>query len=132
MTGHPDAASTGQHLPVEHGTPEARRAAPTREERYAGALLGVHAGDALGATCEFQSWAAIRRTYPDGLRDIPTALAVSDDIVRVGNDTDTNAAIAGGLLGARDGLPAIPAGWVEVLQFREEFLTAAHRIRGQA
>jgi ADP-ribosylglycohydrolase len=30
------------------------------------------------------------------------------DVVRIGSDTDTNAAIAGGLLGARDGLDAIP------------------------
>lgn len=343
MTQHPDAATTGQHLPGEHVTPEASQAAPTREDRYAGALLGVHAGDALGATCEFQPWATIREQYPDGLRDIvgggpfdwsaghatddtdltravllayldaltqpgvdvaaaaadhmlawldghwpdrlpgsppvdiggatrtglqryratrdprragaghgaagngslmraiPTALAVPDrarritdsleisaithddprctvacaayneitaalldgvpaadavdaglacavelgqqqvadtigfgralqpavlaatgntylegdgagyvldslalavaavtdprpfpdvlvDIVRVGNDTDTNAAIAGGLLGARDGLTAIPGSWVEVLQFRDEFLAAAHRL----
>lgn len=41
---------------------------------------------------------------------------------------ENTAAIAGGLLGARDGLPAIPTGRVEVLQFRDEFLTAAHRL----
>jgi hypothetical protein len=33
---------------------------PTRRDRIAGGLLGVHAGDALGATCEFMSWDAIR------------------------------------------------------------------------
>jgi ADP-ribosylglycohydrolase len=47
------------------------------------------------------------------------------DIVRVGNDTDTNAAIAGGLLGARDGATAIPASWLAVLQFADEFTSAA-------
>jgi ADP-ribosylglycohydrolase len=41
-----------------------------RTDRIAGALLGVHAGDALGATLEFSSWSAIRERYPDGLRDI--------------------------------------------------------------
>lgn len=41
-----------------------------RADRIAGALLGVHAGDALGATLEFSSWSAIREQYPDGLRDI--------------------------------------------------------------
>ena len=35
--------------------------------------------------------------------------------VRCGNDTDTVAAIAGGLLGARWGLSAIPAGWLELI-----------------
>ncbi|MGH3303062.1 MAG: ADP-ribosylglycohydrolase family protein [Streptosporangiaceae bacterium] len=35
-----------------------------------GALLGVHAGDALGATLEFMPWQAIRARYPDGLRHI--------------------------------------------------------------
>jgi len=50
------------------------------------------------------------------------------DIVRVGSDTDTNAAIAGGLLGARDGAGALPAGWVQRLQFADEFRTAATRL----
>jgi ADP-ribosylglycohydrolase len=47
------------------------------------------------------------------------------DIVRLGGDTDTNAAIAGGLVGARDGVAAIPPDWLVRLQFRDEFLTAA-------
>jgi len=47
------------------------------------------------------------------------------DVVRIGSDTDTNAAIAGGLLGARDGVAGIPARWLDVLQFRDEFLEAA-------
>jgi ADP-ribosylglycohydrolase len=204
-----------------------------RHDRIAGALLGVHAGDSLGATLEFMPWQAIRARYPDGLRDIvgggpfgwpaghatddsdltravllaylapghadivraaadnmlawldgdwpgrepgsrprdiggathhgleryrhcgdpraagavsglagngslmrciPTALAVTDrsrriresiDIARIGNDTDTNAAIAGGLLGARDGASAIPQRWRTLLQFGDEFTEAA-------
>ncbi|EFY92512.1 hypothetical protein MAC_01478 [Metarhizium acridum CQMa 102] len=43
------------------------------------------------------------------------------DVVRIGKDTDTNAAVAGGLLGARDGVEAIPARWRELLQFGDEF-----------
>ncbi|MEU8003491.1 ADP-ribosylglycohydrolase family protein [Catellatospora sp. NPDC049111] len=43
------------------------------------------------------------------------------DIVALGNDSDTNAAIAGGLLGARDGASSIPDAWLSVLQFRTEF-----------
>jgi ADP-ribosylglycohydrolase len=52
------------------------------------------------------------------------------DIVRVGNDTDSNGAIAGGLLGARDGGDAIPKEWVSVLQFADEFIAAAARLSG--
>lgn len=52
------------------------------------------------------------------------------DIVRIGNDTDTNAAIAGGLLGARDGDSAIPPQWLSVLQFADEFRTAARALTG--
>ncbi|KAK3986864.1 ADP-ribosyl glycohydrolase [Cladorrhinum sp. PSN332] len=48
------------------------------------------------------------------------------DVVRVGHDTDTNAAIAGGLLGARDGVNAIPQRWLSApLQFRDEFEAVA-------
>ncbi|MGL5818559.1 MAG: ADP-ribosylglycohydrolase family protein [Phycicoccus sp.] len=47
------------------------------------------------------------------------------DVVRIGNDTDTNAAIAGGLLGARDGASAIPPRWVATLQFADEFTRLA-------
>ncbi|KXX79412.1 ADP-ribosyl-[dinitrogen reductase] glycohydrolase [Madurella mycetomatis] len=43
---------------------------PTRRDRVLGALLGVHAGDSLGATVEFEDWETIRITYPDGLRDV--------------------------------------------------------------
>ncbi|MGL4177889.1 MAG: ADP-ribosylglycohydrolase family protein, partial [Dermatophilaceae bacterium] len=47
------------------------------------------------------------------------------DVVRIGHDTDTNAAIAGGLLGVRDGASAIPEHWTVALQFADEFMSAA-------
>jgi ADP-ribosylglycohydrolase len=47
------------------------------------------------------------------------------DVVRIGKDTDSNAAIAGGLLGARDGAEAIPPRWRADLQFGDEFETKA-------
>ncbi|KAF5000507.1 hypothetical protein FGRMN_1674 [Fusarium graminum] len=50
------------------------------------------------------------------------------DVVRIGWDTDTNAAIAGGILGARDGVAAIPARWRSILQFGEEFETIALKL----
>ena len=43
------------------------------------------------------------------------------DVVRLGRDTDTNAAVAGGLLGARDGHQAVPSRWKDKLQFAGEF-----------
>ncbi|GAA2383359.1 ADP-ribosylglycohydrolase [Catellatospora methionotrophica] len=56
------------------------------------------------------------------LRDLTDVLI---DIVALGNDSDTNAAIAGGLLGARDGASSIPDGWLSLLQFRVEFTEIA-------
>ncbi|MDQ1644606.1 MAG: hypothetical protein QOJ50_790, partial [Cryptosporangiaceae bacterium] len=50
------------------------------------------------------------------------------DVVRLGRDTDTNGAIAGGLLGARDGASAIPARWTSLLQFAAEFTAASHAL----
>lgn len=41
-----------------------------RTSRTLGALLGVHAGDSLGATLEFQPWSSIIGLYPNGLREI--------------------------------------------------------------
>ncbi|KAJ5223063.1 uncharacterized protein N7469_009303 [Penicillium citrinum] len=50
------------------------------------------------------------------------------DIVRVGMDTDTNAAIAGGLLGARDGEEAVLDEWKDSLQFSSEFCRIVEEI----
>jgi ADP-ribosylglycohydrolase len=50
------------------------------------------------------------------------------DVVRIGGDTDTNGAIAGGLLGLRDGVGAVPTRWIERLQCRTEFEEAADRL----
>lgn len=58
------------------------------------------------------AWWAISTTddsSPDHLRE---ALV---QCVRAGNDTDTTAAIAGGLLGARWGASAVPEEWLDVL-----------------
>lgn len=50
------------------------------------------------------------------------------DVVHIGGDTDTNAAVAGGLLGVRDGLTSLPGEWVDVLQYKQVFLRAATSI----
>ncbi len=67
------------------------------------------------------AWSAISRTpAPTGdptsghfpAQHLPLAL---DAAVRAGDDTDTVAAIAGGLLGARWGASAIPKQWLQIL-----------------
>ncbi|OQE26560.1 hypothetical protein PENSTE_c005G09685 [Penicillium steckii] len=50
------------------------------------------------------------------------------DVVRVGMDTDTNAAIAGGLLGARDGEEALLDEWKDSLQFSSEFRSLVEEV----
>ncbi|MGW5269241.1 ADP-ribosylglycohydrolase family protein [Rhodococcus sp. NPDC003994] len=57
------------------------------------------------------AWWAIATTEEDE-RQLPRAL---EKCVRAGGDTDTTAAIAGGLLGARWGRSAIPPEWIELL-----------------
>ncbi|MBY6350450.1 ADP-ribosylglycohydrolase family protein [Rhodococcoides corynebacterioides] len=57
------------------------------------------------------AWWAIATTEEDE-RQLPRAL---EKCVRAGGDTDTTAAIAGGLLGARWGRSAIPPEWIDVL-----------------
>ncbi|GAA2094529.1 ADP-ribosylglycohydrolase family protein [Actinomadura alba] len=54
------------------------------------------------------AWSAVVHTPADGSRHLERALHA---VVRVGDDTDTIAAIAGALLGARWGVSAIPAEW---------------------
>ena len=46
------------------------------------------------------------------------------DLVHLGGDTDTNAAIAGGLLGVREGVAAIPPRWARVVEHGEEIANA--------
>ncbi|KAG9252174.1 ADP-ribosylation/Crystallin J1 [Emericellopsis atlantica] len=54
--------------------------------------------------------------------------AIISDIVCVGKDTDTNAAVAGGLLGARDGEEAVPRHWRDTIQYGKEFRHLAHEM----
>lgn len=79
-------------------------------------------GDCGGYVLESLSVAVAALLDPRCLEDVLV------DVVRVGKDTDTNAAIAGGLLGARDGEDAIPRRWQDKLQFGDEFRTIATSI----
>ncbi|CAM2940804.1 ADP-ribosylglycohydrolase family protein [Skermania piniformis] len=58
------------------------------------------------------AWWAIAGTASSGPQQLPAALELC---VRAGNDTDTTAAIAGGLLGARWGATAVPQRWRAIL-----------------
>jgi ADP-ribosylglycohydrolase len=132
---------------VEGGTPEA---ATGRGEEVATSLGNSEVTDALRYGRQLRPARIVRtgETFlaTDGagfvLDSLSLAVAASldrrplpqvlIDIVRVGRDTDTNAAIAGGLLGARDGAAAIPANWRTKLQFAAEFTDAASRLTGPA
>jgi ADP-ribosyl-[dinitrogen reductase] hydrolase len=59
---------------------------------------------------------------PDSPEDILVAL------VNRGDDADTTGAIAGGLLGIRDGINALPARWVNQLEYRDRMLAATERL----
>lgn len=52
--------------------------------------------------------------------------------VNQGGDADTQGAVAGALAGARYGLDAIPAGWLQPLAGRDELLKLADRLRERA
>ena len=62
------------------------------------------------------AWSAIHHTRDHGGRfDRDHVEAALERVIRIGHDTDTTAAIAGALLGARYGHSAFPAGWREIL-----------------
>ena len=66
---------------------------PSLASRLTGALLGLHAGDALGATLEFTPWVAVRDRYPDGLRDIVGGGPLRWPAGRATDDTDLTRAV---------------------------------------
>ncbi|NEW44586.1 ADP-ribosylglycohydrolase family protein [Nocardia cyriacigeorgica] len=76
------------------------------------------------------AWWAITTTEQSGPEHLPRAL---ERCVRAGGDTDTTAAIAGALLGARWGASAVPAEWRRILHgypglTGDDLVVLAHRI----
>lgn len=57
------------------------------------------------------AWSSIAQTPVPGTDPSSHYVDALNTVIRIGNDTDTIAAIAGGLLGARWGAEAIPAEW---------------------
>lgn len=96
---------------------DAVRRVPLMEERDL-ALTGPSAGDAI--TCMTAAlWTAHHEPRLErGLVRLANA----------GGDTDTNAAVAGGLLGARDGVRAIPGRWLAQLPAAAELEALAVRL----
>ncbi len=64
--------------------------------------------------CLFAAGLALRMAV-----EAPTVEAGLRSVVALGGDTDTNAAVAGALLGAREGIDGLPSGWLDRLAFRE-------------
>jgi ADP-ribosylglycohydrolase len=69
---------------------------PRVRDRARGALVGVHAGDSLGATLEFASAESCWARYPDGLRDIVGGGAFDWAPGDPTDDTDLTVALACG------------------------------------
>jgi ADP-ribosylglycohydrolase len=121
-----DAVAEGQHTAVAlGGTPVAGSIGYGRHLKPA--MLAVTGqtfldDDAAGYVLDSMSLAVAAVLDPRPFADVLV------DIVRVGNDTDSNGAIAGGLLGARDGVAGIPPEWVAQLQFGDEFTAAAAKL----
>ncbi len=85
-------------------------------------ILGERAWDA--ASCmEIALWAAWHE---------PTLEASLIWLANAGGDTDTNAAVAGGLLGAREGERAIPERWIAALPDVARLRDIATRLVGEA
>ncbi len=77
-------------------------------DRYRGCILGLAAGDALGAPVEFMSWSAIRNIYGDtGIRDYAEGHYGRG---RITDDTQMTVATAKGLLRASVGRGAAAGG----------------------
>lgn len=99
---------------------EAVRRVP-RERRDDLALTGPAAGYTV-LCMEVALWAAWHE---------PSLEAALVWLANAGGDTDTNAAVAGGLLGARDGERAVPSRWVEQVARAEELAGLAERLVGE-
>ncbi|MGO8940740.1 MAG: ADP-ribosylglycohydrolase family protein [Mycobacterium sp.] len=116
LTGELDARIGLQHIPVERRDLWASRLTAAEASKPADFTNNGWVVQALQA-----AWSAIATTPvsqddpAEGVFRVVHLRLALDAAVRGGNDTDTVAAIAGGLLGAAYGASAVPAGWRRVL-----------------
>jgi ADP-ribosyl-[dinitrogen reductase] hydrolase len=90
------------------------------------AAVGELAGGGEGGTCWATLATGLCALHFDGYEE-GVAWAISH-----GFDTDTNAAVAGALIGCRDGVEAIPKRWISGLRERERIESVAERLgRGE-
>jgi ADP-ribosyl-[dinitrogen reductase] hydrolase len=73
--------------------------------------------------CFFAAGVALRTAA-----EAPSFEAGLRSVVALGGDTDTNAAVAGALLGARDGKAGLPSSWLDRLVSRERIERQATRL----
>src|SRR5688500_12133897 len=90
-----------------HVTPEG-----TLVERYAGCLLGLGCGDALGGPVEFRSRAEIARDYPGGVREFVGGGWLRLAPGEVTDDTQMTLALAEGLGPAGLDMEAVAAAFL--------------------
>lgn len=116
LTGKLDARIGLQHIPVERRDLWASRLTAAEASKPADFTNNGWVVEALQA-----AWSAIATTPvpqddpANGVFRVDHLRLALDAVVRGGNDTDTVAAIAGGLLGAAYGASAVPAEWRRVL-----------------
>lgn len=118
--GETSAAAAAANAQIAPLLPPAERAALARI--LDGRLLGaprqaIASGGYVVHTLEAAVWCLLRYV---GFAE--TVLAA----VNLGGDTDTTAAVAGGMAGLRGGAAAIPAGWLAALPRHEEVTALAH------
>ena len=79
------------------------------EDKVRGVIFGHAIGDAMGLD---------PRSYQEGILEV----------IHQGGDADTNAAVAGSVLGAKFGFSGIPQKWVEGLRYRSELEARVDRL----
>jgi ADP-ribosyl-[dinitrogen reductase] hydrolase len=84
------------------------------------ATLGERAGSAEGGAC----WTTLALALHALVATDDYATGVAE-VIALGGDTDTNAAVTGALLGARHGESAIPSRWLDNLRERGRIENAA-------
>lgn len=116
LTGELDVRAGLRRLPADRQAPwaerldVAERSVPSDFSRNGWVVEALQAAWSAITTTPVPAADPAARTFPaDHLR------RALDAAVRSGNDTDTVAAIAGGLLGARWGASAVPASWRRLL-----------------